>query len=122
MRRTNNGALAALALAGGLWAWRNRDKIQGWLNSQRTQFGGGQSFTGETRRMQENELPSYDTVNVRLGLDNPHWMFLLYCKNLTDKRGITVYNNTGTGGFNGFGGSIGVVQPRTIGATITAKF
>lgn len=68
------------------------------------------------------ELPSYDTVNLRLGLDNPHWMFLLYCKNLTDKRGITVYNNTGTGGFNGFGGSIGVIQPRTIGATITAKF
>lgn len=21
------------------------------------------------------ELPSYDTVNLRLGLDNPHWMF-----------------------------------------------
>ena len=41
------------------------------------------------------ELPSYDTVNLRLGLDNPHWMFLLYCKNLADKRGITVYSNSG---------------------------
>lgn len=33
-RRTNRGALWALAAAGGLWAWRNRDTVQGWLNQQ----------------------------------------------------------------------------------------
>jgi hypothetical protein len=59
----NRSALTALALAGGLWAWRNRDKIQGWLNSQRSQFDGGRGFTGETRRIQESEAPGYNTPN-----------------------------------------------------------
>lgn len=31
-----NGALAALLAAGGLWAWQNRDKIQGWINDPNT--------------------------------------------------------------------------------------
>ena len=60
-RNTNRSALAALALAGGLWAWRNRDKIQSWLNTQRQQLGGSQSFTGETRRIRETETPGYDS-------------------------------------------------------------
>jgi hypothetical protein len=60
-RNTNKSALAALAIAGGLWAWRNRDKIQSWLNTQRQQLGGSQSFTGETRRMGDSERSSYDT-------------------------------------------------------------
>ena len=60
-RNSNRSALAALAIAGGLFAWRNRDKIQGWLNSQRQQLTGSQdSFTGETRRMSESQAPSYD--------------------------------------------------------------
>jgi hypothetical protein len=58
-RKTNRSALAALALAGGLWAWRNRDMIQNWLNTQRQQLGGSQSFTGETRRIRESEAPGY---------------------------------------------------------------
>ena len=62
MRRGNSSALAALALAGGLWAWRNRDKIQGWLSSQRSQLGGAQSFTGETRRIGPTEAPGYGTT------------------------------------------------------------
>lgn len=35
-RKSNRSALMALAAAGGLWAWRNREKIQGWLNQQRS--------------------------------------------------------------------------------------
>lgn len=31
-----NGAFAALLAAGGLWAWQNRDKIQGWINDPNT--------------------------------------------------------------------------------------
>jgi hypothetical protein len=62
-RNSNRSALAALAIAGGLFAWRNRDKIQSWFNSQRQQFTSGQgSFTGETRRMGEAELPSYEST------------------------------------------------------------
>jgi hypothetical protein len=69
-RNSNRGALTALALAGGLWAWRNRDKIQSWLNSQRAQLGN-QSFTGETRRIQESELPNYDTSTPAPHTYNP---------------------------------------------------
>jgi hypothetical protein len=70
MNRSNRGALGALALAGGLWAWRNRDKIQSWINSQRSQLGSGQSFTGETRRISESETPNYDTPPSSRGIYN----------------------------------------------------
>ena len=71
-RNTNRNALAALAIAGGIWAWRNRDKIQSWINSQRQQLGDSQSFTGETRRMGESELPGYDSSMPSRGVyDSP---------------------------------------------------
>ena len=46
------GALAALAVAGGLWAWRNRDKIQGWMRSQSDRMSSEMASTGETRRFE----------------------------------------------------------------------
>jgi iron complex outermembrane recepter protein len=65
------------------------------------------------------QLPDYSTVNLRLGLQNKRWMFELYCKNVGDTRGITYYTNQGS---PNFGGSIGLAQPRTLGATLTARF
>ncbi|HXZ59335.1 MAG TPA: TonB-dependent receptor [Steroidobacteraceae bacterium] len=65
------------------------------------------------------ELPGYNTVNLRAGFENAHWTFLIYCKNVGDTRGITTYASTGT---PNNGGSIGLSQPRTLGATITARF
>ena len=65
------------------------------------------------------ELPSYNTVNLRAGLENRRWTFELYCKNVGDTRGITYYANSGT---PNFGGAIGYVQPRTLGAAVTARF
>lgn len=70
--RGNKNAFWALAAAGGLWAWQNRDKIQGWVNNQRTrlndqmnsqsnQFESDQSFTGATRRIDQN---TYDTPST----------------------------------------------------------
>ena len=64
-------------------------------------------------------LPSYNTVNLRAGLENARWSFELYVKNLGDTRGITSYANTGT---PNSGGSIGLIQPRTVGATATIHF
>jgi outer membrane receptor protein involved in Fe transport len=65
------------------------------------------------------ELPSYNTVNLRAGLESGRWTFELYGKNVGDTRGITYYTNTGS---PNFGGSIGYLQPRTIGALVTARF
>jgi outer membrane receptor protein involved in Fe transport len=64
-------------------------------------------------------LPSYNTVAARLGLENDRYRATLYGKNLGDQRGITSYVNTGAPGLEG---GISVMQPRTIGITLSAKF
>lgn len=38
MPKGKSSALWALALSGGVWAWQNRDKIKGWVNSQSSQW------------------------------------------------------------------------------------
>ena len=60
MNRSNRGALGALAIAGGLWAWKNRDKIQSWFNQQRSQFDTNAPFTGETRHFNEADRSTYE--------------------------------------------------------------
>jgi hypothetical protein len=65
----SKSAWLALLAAGGLYAWNNRDKIQGWLNTQRDQFNPqtGESLpaTGATRRIdqQHNATPT-DTRGI----------------------------------------------------------
>ncbi len=62
----NRGAFAALLAAGGLWAWQNRDKIQNWINTQRSQLSnqyGGAPATGSTRRIGAEE---YGTNGPRI--------------------------------------------------------
>ena len=65
------------------------------------------------------ELPSYSTVNLRAGLENGRWAFELYCKNLSDIRGIAYYSNAGT---PNYGGALNYVTPLTLGATATVRF
>jgi outer membrane receptor protein involved in Fe transport len=65
------------------------------------------------------ELPSYNTVNLRAGLDNGRWAFELYGKNVGDTRGIGYYFNSAT---PNYGGTVNYIQPRTIGALVTARF
>jgi hypothetical protein len=53
--KSRTSALMALLAAGGLYAWRNRDKIQSWINDQRTRYTTQDSTafpsTGATRRI-----------------------------------------------------------------------
>lgn len=65
------------------------------------------------------ELPSYNTVDLRAGLENGRWTFELYGKNMGDTRGITYYSNEAT---PNYGGAVNYLQPRTIGALVTARF
>jgi hypothetical protein len=58
--KNQKSALAALAAAGGLWAWQNRDKIRGWMESQRSQLESRGPYTSETRRMGD-QYPSVNT-------------------------------------------------------------
>ena len=63
------------------------------------------------------ELPSYNTIAVRVGLENERYRMMFFGKNLSDTRGITNYAGVGSP-YPG----INVIQPRTIGVTLSAKF
>lgn len=64
--KNGKGALWALAAAGGMLAWRNKDKIQGWVQSQRSTLQNNMSNqaanTGETRRIQPEYQSSTGTT------------------------------------------------------------
>jgi iron complex outermembrane recepter protein len=62
-------------------------------------------------------LPSYNTTAVRLGVDKNQYRFTVWGKNLTDARGITDYESVGAPY-----STITVIQPRTVGATLSVKF
>jgi iron complex outermembrane recepter protein len=64
-------------------------------------------------------LPSYNTWATRLGIQNDRYRVTLWGKNLGDSRGITNYTNQGAPGLNG---TIAIIDPRTIGLTLSAKF
>ena len=56
----SKSAWVALLAAGGLYAWKNRDKIQSWMNTQREQITSQPSSspaTGATQRITQQEVP-----------------------------------------------------------------
>ena len=63
------------------------------------------------------ELPSYNTTAVRLGVESDHYRVSLYGKNLSDARGITDYESSGAPY-----SEVTVIQPRTLGIALSAKF
>jgi outer membrane receptor protein involved in Fe transport len=97
------------AFAGATWSY---------IGSRFNDFSATAGATGFVSNPRP-ELPSYNTVNLRAGLESGRWTFELYCKNVADTRGLTYYVNAGT---PNFGGAVGYVQPRTLGATVTARF
>ena len=86
-----------------------------YIGSRWTDF----SSTGGATPNPRAELGGYNTVNLRFGLENANWTFLLWAKNLADERGISTYSSTGT---PNLGGSVIWQQPRSVGLTITARF
>jgi iron complex outermembrane receptor protein len=65
------------------------------------------------------KLPVYNTLQLRIGVENDHYSAQLYGNNITNSRGILDYtseqgaNQTGLASF---------IQPRTIGIELGAKF
>jgi iron complex outermembrane receptor protein len=84
-----------------------------YVGSRETGFGT--DVTGLT----QVRLSSYDTYAARVGLDNARYRVTLYGKNLSGSRGITNYVSQGAPDLNG---EISVIQPRTFGVTLSAKF
>jgi len=65
-------------------------------------------------------VPSYDTVNLRAGLDYRRWRVQVFAKNVGDDRGIA--NLTPPGAVPGGGRGAVIIQPRTVGVALSAKF
>ncbi|HVN46617.1 MAG TPA: TonB-dependent receptor [Steroidobacteraceae bacterium] len=97
------------AFAGATWSF---------IGSRFNEFSTSQGAAGLVPNPRL-ELASYNTVNLRTGLDSGRWTFELYCKNVGDTRGITYYTSNST---PNYGGAVGYSQPRTIGALATARF
>jgi len=67
------------------------------------------------------EVPSYESIDLRAGIEFGRWSLEAYVRNLTDERGITSLVGDGTLLPNDAIG-VAVIRPRTIGLTIGASF
>jgi iron complex outermembrane receptor protein len=85
-----------------------------YIGSRSTDFGSSADATPV-----QVALSSYNTVEARIGLENDRYRVTVYGKNLGDSRGITSYVSNGA---PGLAGELTVIQPRTIGVTLSAKF
>jgi iron complex outermembrane recepter protein len=90
--------------------------------------GGSESYTGSRYTgfspsvsviEPHVKLPVYSTLQLHLGLDNGHYNAELYGNNITNKRGITDYTNSGGANQTGL---VSFIQPRTIGIQVGYKF
>jgi iron complex outermembrane recepter protein len=85
-----------------------------YVGTRSTDFGSSAAATPA-----QVDLPSYNSFAARVGLENDRYRVTLYGKNLGDSRGITSYTSSGA---PGLAGEITVIEPRTIGVTLSAKF
>jgi outer membrane receptor protein involved in Fe transport len=67
-------------------------------------------------------LPSYSTLEARLGVDWGDWEAELYGKNLGDAKGFSYFAASGTSAASGNAPSVAVIMPRTFGVLLRAKF
>jgi iron complex outermembrane recepter protein len=98
------------AFAGATWSY---------VGSRFNDFSTTAGATGALEPNPRPDLPSYNAVDLRAGLENGRWTFELYGKNVGDTRGIAYYVNSGT---PNYGGAVSYVQPRTLGALVTVRF
>lgn len=77
--------------------------------------------TGSPADFERPLLPAYTTVDLRTGLNYQHYSLELYAKNVGDRRG---FNNIDSMALSGFQApfTASVVQPRTVGFLLVAKY
>ena len=79
----------------------------------------GERYSDFSTFFSQTLLPSYDTFALRAGVQNAHWLLEIYAKNLGDTRGITDFSPSGA---PGPAAVASVIQPRTVGVLLSAKF
>lgn len=108
-------------VSGSVTADYTRRLVEGWD----LLLDGSVNYTGSRRSdytlRANDEVPSFTTVNLRIGVEHNDWGFSLYAKNVNDSRGIVALASRGlTPTANPFAASI--IQPRLIGAEVSYKF
>lgn len=116
------------------WSW-TADANYEWpvFDTAQAFVGGSVSYVGERstsfgEAFGQLRLDGYTTVDLRAGLELSRWTIELYAKNVGDVRAISqLSSNASTGGggdvsTGAFGQSITIVQPRTIGLSVTGRF
>jgi hypothetical protein len=66
-------------------------------------------------------LPGYYTLDLRAGVTHEKWEVLIFARNVTDQRGITSLG-ANTGVLKSSSYNAAVINPRTIGVSLSSKF
>jgi iron complex outermembrane receptor protein len=104
----------------GAYDWAAFADYKGFVGATWSYVGARRSdFASSVDENAQVPLPSYNTIALRTGVENDRYRVTLWGKNLADKRGITSYQSSGA---PGFAGEITVIDPRTVGVTLSAKF
>jgi len=83
--------------------------------------GGPPPYGPPPENIARFQLPGYTTVNAHLSARSASWFFNLFCNNLTNTRGQLGGNNASNAG-NTSGAYLQLIQPRTVGLSITKSF
>jgi outer membrane receptor protein involved in Fe transport len=67
-------------------------------------------------------LDSYETVDLRAGVETGRWIVQAYVRNLFDTQGITGIVTLDPGTFPNDAGAIGITRPRTVGLSVGTRF
>jgi iron complex outermembrane recepter protein len=115
----------------GVYNWSINDDVKAFVGATWSYIGDRvSSFSGTIGQV---PLPSYNTWDLRAGLNiRRNWTLEVFAKNVGDVRGISSFggNDSIDGGSNEFnflvegigGADVTIIQPRTIGVTLTARY
>lgn len=84
-----------------------------YVGSRTTDFASAVTATGQF------SVGSYNTLDLRVGLDSGRYRLTLYGKNLGDTRGITNYSSADAGAPYS---TITITPPMTVGLSLSTKF
>jgi iron complex outermembrane recepter protein len=104
----------------GQYEWTAFADFKGFVGATWSYVGSRSSDFSSIAAAPPVVLPSYNTTAVRLGLENDRYRVMLYGKNLSNANGITDYSSAVDGGAPY--STISVIQPRTVGLALSAKF
>jgi outer membrane receptor protein involved in Fe transport len=100
----------------GEYDWPVSDEITAFLGATMAYIGGRTTDLGPGR----TEIGGYDTLALRAGVGYRRMRLEVYAKNVTDTRGIA--NLSATGAISGGNRGAVIIQPSTVGATLSANF